>query len=55
MRRPAITVVCLIMTLSTASAQTSWPDQRPKTHGHFTYMQAALWKGHLADLVQPQQ
>ncbi len=24
----------------------------PKTHGHFTYMQAALWKTHLADLMR---
>jgi homoserine O-acetyltransferase len=27
----------------------------PKTHGHFTYMQAALWKAHLAELMQPPQ
>jgi len=25
----------------------------PKTHGHFTYMQAALWKAHLAELLRP--
>jgi homoserine O-acetyltransferase len=27
----------------------------PQTHGHFTYMQAGLWKGHLAQLMQPPQ
>ncbi len=25
----------------------------PNTHGHFTYMQAALWKSHLAELMRP--